>query len=361
MRARAGGVCALLLALALAGCALPGWVPFIGKKDGPPPVRSVAPGSEMLPMPVVGEAVNKPAGPESDEAVADRIVAIVNNDAITLAELQESILMFRQESRQQATVSDEELGKQFLARLIDNRLQLQEAERDKIVVDELELNEEITERMKRFGTKTLEEFEALVKAQGLTLEAVKKRLRDSLRVTKVVRRRVTLRVSVTDPEINQYIEDNRPKLETSLSYHARHILIVPANDTDASWEAARIRIDMIRGQVADGGDFAELAKQHSRDASAKEGGDLGSLHRGELSQEIEEQILSLRPGEVSRPYKSQLGYHIFRLESKETLDGEAIQRVRQQVREILYREKYDARMDAWIKEIKQRAIIEVRM
>jgi parvulin-like peptidyl-prolyl isomerase len=363
MTARAGLAGAVLLALVASGCAVPSWVPLVGKKkEGPPQARAVAPGSEILPAPVVGQAVTKPAAPDADEAVADRIVAIVNNDAITLAELQESILMFRQESRQQqVSMSDEELGRQFLIRLIDNRLQLQEAERDKIVVDDLELNEEINDRMKRFGTKTVEEFEALVKAQGLTLDAVKKRLRDSLRVTKVIRRRVTLRVSVTDPEITQYVEENRPKLETSLSYHARHILIVPANDTDASWEAARIRADMIRSQVIDGGDFAELAKQNSRDASAKDGGDLGSLHRGELSQEIEDQILGLRTGEVSRPYKSQLGYHIFRLESKESLDGDALQRVRQQAREILYREKYEARMEAWIKEIKQRAIIEVRM
>lgn len=359
---RTGLVCAMLLALALAGCALPRWVPLVGKKEAPPPsVRSVAAGSEMLPAPVVGQAVTKPAAPDTDETITDRIVAIVNNDAITLAELQESILMFRQESRQQVSLSDEELGRQFLTRLIDNRLQLQEAERDKIVVDDIELNEEVTERMKRFGTRTIEEFEALVKGQGLTVEAVRKRLRDSLRVTKVIRRRVTLRVSVTDPEITRYLEENRPKLETSLSYHAGHILIVAANDTDASWEAARIRADMIRTQVVDGGNFAELAKQNSRDASAKDGGDLGNLHRGELSPEIEEQILALRPGEVSRPYKSPLGYHIFRLESKESLDGEALQRVRQQVREILYREKYEARMEAWIKEIKQRAIIEVRM
>jgi parvulin-like peptidyl-prolyl isomerase len=351
----------VLLALAVAGCALPSWVPLVGKKDGPLPARSVAPGSEILPAPVVGQAVTKPEAPDAEGGIADRIVAVVNNDAITLAELQESILMFRQENRQQVTMSDEELGRHFLTRLIDNRLQLQEAERDKIVVDDVELNEEITERMKRFGTKTVEEFETLIKGQGLTIEAVRKRLRDSLRVTKVIRRRVTLRVSVTDPEITQYIEDNRSKLETGLSYHARHILIVPTSDTDAAWEAARIRVDMIRAQIVDGGDFAELAKQNSRDASAKEGGDLGNLHRGELSQEIEAQILGLRAGEVSRPYKSQLGYHLFRLETKETLDGDALQRVRQQAREILYREKYEARMEAWIKEIKQRAIIEVRM
>lgn len=354
----------LSLALLLGGCAIPGWVPLVGKKkpEAAPSARAVAPGSEILPTPVVGQSVNKPPAPHTDEQVADRIVAVVNNDAITLAELQESILMFRQENRQQqASVSDEELGKHFLSRLIDNRLQLQEAERDKINVDDVELNEEISDRMKRFGTKSLEEFEALVKSQGLTFEAVKKRLRDSLRVNKVIRRRVTLRVSVTDPEISHYIEENRAKLETGLSYHARHILIVPTGENDAAWEAARIRADMIRSQALEGADFGELAKQQSRDASAKDGGDLGTLHRGELSQEIETQILALRGGEVSQPYRSQLGWHVFRLESKETLDGEALQRVRQQVREILYREKYDARMEAWIKEIKRRAIIEVRM
>jgi peptidyl-prolyl cis-trans isomerase SurA len=366
VRTRGGLVGVLLLASVLAGCAaqswVPGWVPLVGKKKEPaPPTRTVTPGAEILPAPVVGQAVTKPAPSEVDETVADRIVAVVNNDAITLAELQESVLMFRQENRQQTSVSDEELGRQFLSRLIENRLQLQEAERDKITVDEVELSEELSERMKRFGAKTLDEFEALIKGQGLTFDAVKKRLRDSLRVSKVIRRRVSLRVSVTDPEITRYIEENRSKLDTGLSYHARHILLVPASDTDAGWEAERIRADMIRGQVADGGDFGELAKQNSRDASAKEGGDLGSLRRGELSQEIEDQILALRPGEVSRPYRSQLGYHVFRLESKETLDGEALQRVRQQVREILYRQKYDTRMEAWLKEIKQRAIIEVRM
>jgi parvulin-like peptidyl-prolyl isomerase len=314
----------------------------------------------MLPVPVVGVPVTKPAAPAS-ETVADRIVAVVNNDAITLAELQESIAMFRHENKQQVSATDEELGRQFLTRMIDSRLQLQEAERDKIVVDDVELNEEVTERMKRFGARTMEEFEALVRAQGLTMDAVRKRLRDTLRVAKVVRRKVTLRVSVTDPEIAQYIEENRAKLETGLSYHARHILIVSQSDTDAGWEAARIRAELLRAQLVDGGDFAELARQNSRDASAKDGGDLGSLHRGELSQEIEAQIFRLRPGEVSAPYRSQLGYHIFRLESKEALDGDTLQRVRQQVREILFREKYDARMATWIQEIKRRAIIEVRM
>jgi parvulin-like peptidyl-prolyl isomerase len=69
----------------------------------------------------------------------------------------------------------------------------------------------------------------------------------------------------------------------------------------------------------------------------------------------------LEAGEDSIPYRSTLGYHLFRLESKETLEGDSLQRARQQVREILFRQKYEARHESWIKEMKQRAIVEVRM
>jgi len=130
---------------------------------------------------------------------------------------------------------------------------------------------------------------------------------------------------------------------------------------DAALENARIRADLLRTELLQGGNFAELARQYSRDASARDGGDLGALKRGELAQDIETQILSLSPGQISPPYRSALGYHIFRLESKETLEGEGLGRVRAQIREILFREKFDTRLDAWLKEIKQRAVIDVRL
>jgi len=356
MRAR---FVAAVLALAVGGCAMsmPGWVPYLGKKKGEPTVAQPPP-----PAPAATRApvVTKPRPPESED-VADRVVAVVNNDAITLGELQENIAIFRQENRDRVSASDEELQKQFLGRLIDSRLQIQEAGREKITVEDAELNEELAERMKRFGAKTPEDLEALVKAQGLSYDTVKKRIRDALLVQKVMRRKVSLRISVTEPEIDRYIADNREKLEAGLGYHARHILIVPAGTTDADLEAARIRADVIRAQILEGADFAELARHNSVDASAKDGGDLGTLKRGELAQEIEVRILTLKPGEVSRPFRSSLGWHVFRLESKDMLEGEGLQRVRQQVRDILYREKYEARMEAWIKEMKERAIIEVRM
>lgn len=341
---------------------LPGWVPWLGASAPPSggvvPVAPTGPTVGTVDIPTPGDVRERPAAP-ADEDVSDRIIAVVNNDAITLGELEESIVSYRSENAgQRSGPSDEDLRKEFLSRLIESRLQLQEAEREKIVVEDAELNEEFRERVKRYGVKTEEEFEKLVRAQGVTVEAIKKRLRDGLKVSKLVRRRVTLRVSVTEAEISAYLEENRAKLETGLAFHARHILITPESNTDAGWEAARIKAEMLRSQLQDGADFIELARQHSRDATARDGGDLGALKRGELAPEVESELLTLEAGEVSRPVRSPLGFHVFRLESKDTLEAASI---RQQIRDILFRQQFDNRLQAWLREIKQRAIIEVRI
>lgn len=346
-----------LVVAALAGCSVPGWVPWLGQgRAAKAPPRVVPP-----PEPPAAAVPPAPPRPAPDDSVLDRIVAVVNNDAITLGELQEAMASVRQEGRARPTADDEQLARELLNRLIDTRLQLQEAEREKITVEEAEVNEELEARMKRFGARTVQELEAMVKAQGLSMEAVRRRIRESLRIAKIVRRKVTLRVSVTDAEVDRYLAENRDKLETGLTYHARHILIVPEGQSDAAWEAARIRADLLRQQLLEGADFAELARRHSRDASARDGGDLGTLRRGELSQEIEAVILALEPGQISAPYRSPLGYHLFRLEEKEVLAGETLARARQQVREILFREKYEARLRAWLQELRARALIEVRL
>lgn len=350
---------ASILTLALGGCAMPSWVPFVGGGSikAPEPAKPLAATS---PVPLRPNAPANPPAP--DEKVTDRVLAVVNNDAITLSDLQEAIAVYQYENRDRAPAPANELAPQFLTRMIDNRLQIQEAEREKIIIDDAEIEEELADRLKKMNVKSREDFDSMLKAQGLSIDAVKRRISDEIRRNRIVGRKVRLRISVTEAEVTQYLEANRAKLETGLTYHARHILILPdAGATDAAWENARIRADLVRSHLLQGGDFAELARQNSQDATARDGGDLGTLKRGELAQDIEAQILRLAPGEVSLPYRSALGYHIFRLESKDSLEGEGLTRVKAQIREILFREKFDARYDAWIKEIKQRAIIDVRL
>jgi peptidyl-prolyl cis-trans isomerase SurA len=351
-----------LLALATAGCsmAIPSWVPLIGSTPKAPAEAEAPKPSPPASAPILTSREQMEASPD----VVDRVICVVNNDAITQYELDEAELYYLAETREH--MSDGEARKALRARLlqtlIENRIQLQQAERDKIVIEDAELADNVSDIMKKLKAKDEKEFEEIIKTQGLTMEGVRKRLREQLMVQRVIRRKVALRISVTEQEIDKYLVDNREKLETGLTFTPRHILVVPdPNKGEEGWLDARKKAEEVYGLLLEGQDFGELAKKFSEDPSGKDGGALGSIKRGELAPDIEEAILRLQPGEVSTPFRSQVGYHLFKLESRESLTGDALIQVRSQVRDILYRQKYDARLKDWLVEIKQRAIIDVRM
>jgi peptidyl-prolyl cis-trans isomerase SurA len=350
----------LLLPLAGAGCSMPSWMPLVGKSKTPPPAAQAPRPQPPASAPILTAREQL----HDSEDVIDRVVCVVNNDAITQHELDEAELYYLAETRERMAEGEARrtLRRRLLQNLIEARIQLQQAEREKVTVDDAELNDALADIMRRVKAKDDAEFDAILKTQGLTLDGVKKRLREQLMVQRMVRRKVALRISVTEQEIDKYLVDNREKLETGLTFEARHILVVPdPSKGDEGWPAARIKADEIYGYLLEGQDFAELARQYSDDPSGKDGGSLGKLKRGELAQDIEDAILRLSPGEASKPFRSSLGYHIFRLDSRASLSGEALAQARSQVREILYRQKYDARLKEWLVEIKQRAIIDIRM
>lgn len=350
----------LLAAIPMGGC---GWFSRSTLPPGGSVSESVREREASRASPVTAGQPRLIPSAQDAQDIVDRIVAVVNNEAITLSELLEHVVYYLYESRQRIPQEGEQaLKERLLQRMVEARLQLQEANREKITVEDSEIIEQLAEVMKRAGVKSPEELERLVTAQGLTMESVRKRLREQLMIQKVIRRKVTLRISVTEDEMERYFLENRAKLETGSSYQARHILIGPrAPAGDAEWETARLKAEEVWELVRAGQDFAELARTYSRDPSASEGGDLGVLKQGELDSEIEAQILRIRPGEAAAPFRSRLGYHIFKLEWKEGLTGQALDQTKQQIRDLLFREKYKARLEAWFEEIKRRAIIEIRM
>jgi peptidyl-prolyl cis-trans isomerase SurA len=356
-------VLAVAIVLALSGCSAPSWMPLVGKPKAPE-----APPSPPPPPPVLevrAPILSRPAVPADADAVVDRVVCVVNSDAVTLYELEEAEAYAIYESKQPPPKGEERaaLRDKVLAGIIERRLQLQQAEREKIVVEDAEMKEQLDEIQKRLGAKTEAQFDEMVKAQGLTLEGLKKRLREQLLVERIKRRKVSLRISVTEEDIDQYLNANREKLETGLSFEARHILFLPTPGAgEDGWQLARRRAEEVYTRVTAGEDFGELAREFSEDAAtAKNGGRLGILKRGELAPDIEKAILRLSPGEHSSPFRSEVGYHLFELESKETLAGEQLAQARNQIRDILYKQKYDVRLNEWLVEIRSKAIIEVRL
>ena len=335
--------------LALAGLLVAGALGACKTPPGPlPPVPAGSGGVLVRP----GET---PPLKES-QAVIDRVVAVVNGDAIMMSELQEAIVLARRDGRTEPEGPDFEMA--MLNRLIDHRLQVQEAKRDKIEVSDDDVRGAIDDIVKRNGGDR-EKFEAQLLAQGVTWDALRREIRDQILASRVRGRRVVRRSTITETEVDQYLTQNRDKFEAGLKYHAFHLAItVDTPGSAAAWDQAKREIDAIAVALAGGADFAELARTRAKDPA---GGDLGWLARGELDEVFEKQLLALQKGQVTAPIKSDAAYHLLQLADREELTSERLADARQQVRDLLLQKKAQERLDEWVEALRRRALIAIRL
>jgi peptidyl-prolyl cis-trans isomerase SurA len=340
------GIGGLVLLLAGGGCK--------GTPAPLPPAPANA-GQVMLPP---GTA---PAARDG-QVLVDRVVAVVNEEVVMMSELDEAVFLYQQDRRGAMPPGGrDELRQQVLGRMIEHRLQIQAARREKIEVADDEVQVEMDNFIKRNGGDR-EALGERIRAQGLSWDGLRRIMRDDLMAQRVRARRVSRRATITEAEVDAYMATNRPKLEAGLKYHARHIAVLaePA-DQPAAWARAQAAIEAIAAQLAAGADFATLARERSQDPSARSGGDLEWLARGELDPLFETPLLALDKGGVTAPIKSAAGYHLFKLEEREQLTPTALLESRQQARELLQQKKAMERYQEWLDDLRRRALIAIRL
>lgn len=140
-------------------------------------------------------------------------------------------------------------------------------------------------------------------------------------------------------------------------HRARHILLRDEDDG----ERPRRQLDELRRRILDGAEFEQLARRHSDDGnSAPDGGDLGWFGPGEMSPAFQEVVETLRPGQVSEPFRTPYGWHIVELiDERERTDVE--RRRRAQARQALYRQRVEEETRRWLRERREEAYIERRL
>src|ERR1700741_1183917 len=141
------------------------------------------------------------------------------------------------------------------------------------------------------------------RAQYLTRESV------HLRYAELRLEALEAQQTVTDADLRALYETNKSRLEVAERRHGRHILITGSGD------AARVQAEQVLAQAKSGKDFAELAKQYSKDpGSAHNGGDLGWAERASFAKPFADALFSMSVGEIRGPVQTQFGYHIIRLD-----------------------------------------------
>jgi len=255
--------------------------------------------------------------------LVDRIVAIVDEEAILLSDLEREIetYHFEMETAGESVTSGEaQIRQEMLDRLIEVKLLVAQAKLDGMVVGDEEVERETaqaTQRLiDRFGTRAALDRE--LARSGMTFEDLQDRNRELVRnrlyTMRVVQRYVRPRVDVRDDEVRAFYEEHKdevPRQQAQVTI--ANILVVAQPDTDVM-DGIDEKLAVISKSLEDGTSFEDTASEYSEGPNASRGGLVGRFARGDLfSPVIENALWAMPVGQVSPPINTELGIHILEL------------------------------------------------
>lgn len=204
---------------------------------------------------------------------------------------------------------------------------------------------EVDARLKRIRDQFADEatFKSRLEASGTTLAALKAQIEDQVMREALVTKAKDLKV--TDAEVKDFFEANKDKLASAESVHLRHILV--AGEKEANDFLVAIKA---------GADFARLASQVSQDAATRErGGDLGFIAKGLVIPEIEKAAFALKAGEVSPVVKTQLGFHILKVDEVRAPKPAVFDAVKKDLKAAILADKISKAWPGFLQELRDKA------
>lgn len=281
-------------------------------------------------MSIVQAQPNGQAEP-SDVVEVDRIVAVVNSDAITLFELrsrtEQAIAQLR--GRNVTPPPREDFERQVLERMIYEKVQLQHAEETQMRIDDRML-EAALGRIAESNNMNATQLRSAVERDGIPWPRFREDIRKEIILSRLRDREVESRVVVTEGEIDNYLANPERKADQREEFNVSHILLrVPEGASPETLMRLKARADAAMEQLAKGEDFARVAASYSDAPDALSGGSLGWRPLDRLPQLFADMLPNLKPGQVSEVMRSPAGFHIMKLVEKRGGAGASDARVSQ--------------------------------
>ena len=262
-------------------------------------------------------AQTRPAGPEPQ--TADRIVAVVNDEVITLFELRRRLdLALGQLKRQGTNLPPRDvLERQMLERMVMDKVQLQTAREIGLRVDDAQL-ESALQRIADGNKMTLSAFREALAKDGIPYSRFREEIRDEMLIALVREREVQNKIVVSEGEIDNYLSEEAAKANGGEEYEVAHILLrAPESASPDQLQRLREKADQIVARLRQGEDFAQLAAAYSDAPDGLQGGSLGLRPLDKLPSIFADAVGKLKVGEVSPVLRSSNGFHIVKLLAKQ--------------------------------------------
>jgi peptidyl-prolyl cis-trans isomerase SurA len=277
----------------------------------------------------------------ADRRVIDRIVAVVDDEAIFESDVEQAVRQTLIQQGKTDIPADErdKLFDEALQVLIDDKLVIAQAAVLGIDVPfsevEAEVNKALDENRKTLGGD--DAFNAQLAAEGLTMDELKKmyrvQIKNRMLVERVLRRDMERkRIEPTDAELKALFDERKSELPQRPAVSRLQTIFMGFDSSPSASNVSRTKIEALRARIIAGEDFGEVAKKESEDPSAALGGDLGFLRPQDLREPaFANAVASLKVGEVSQPVLTVYGYHLIQITEERPSTGEV------HVRHILIR------------------------
>jgi peptidyl-prolyl cis-trans isomerase SurA len=266
---------------------------------------------------LVGLAAAQPR-PSGQPVAVDRIVAVVNDEVITLHELRSRLdsALGQLQRQGMAPPPRDVLERQVLERLVMDKVQLQLARDMGLRVDDGQL-EQALQRIASGNKLSLAQFRAALEKDGVTFASFRDEIRAEMTIGRLREREVESKIFISDGEIDNYLATVSVQGAAGEEYQLAHILLrAPESASPEQIQKLRAKAEQVLDRLRKGEDFAQLAAAYSDAPDGMKGGNLGWRSLDRLPAMFAEASLQLKVGEVSPVLRSSNGFHVIKLMAK---------------------------------------------
>jgi parvulin-like peptidyl-prolyl isomerase len=294
------------------------------------------------------------SGPLFAFAVEDAIIAVVNDELITLKDLKDYarstyiglVAEGLPEDEIQAVM--ERMETEGTNQLIEDKLILSEANKLGLEVREELVDKRVKELEDRYGSNQ-KLTNALIKS-GATLTDLKNKIRNEMKLKYIVEHQVKSKIYINPQEVTDYYEKNKETFGRQERVSLESIFI----GYQGNKEAAVSKANEALKKIEEGGDFQEIAKTYSEMPS------VGAVEHGQLLPRIEEIVFALEVGKVSPLVETDTGVYIFKAAGKTPAEIPSLQEEKQTITDLLTKKKFEQRFAEWLGKLKKDAYIEIK-
>lgn len=274
-------------------------------------------------------------------SVEDKVIAIINNEAITKAELDTYVNVIKMQIGYDGWRQFEMSEQKALDSLIEDKLILQEAKRKNIEVSDRLIEARVEEVRRRLGTE--EEFSNFLASQGFSLNELKKRFKENMLSEKLVNIEVRSRIFISPKEVTEFYQSHIEEFSMPERVRLESIFV-------KSKDAA----DNIYQKLKEGADFIELQKKYSEKSS------VGIVNRGQLIKDADSIVFRLNIDEFSTPLETSGGYYIFLVKEKIASSQTKLVEVQDKIRSVLMDIKFKEKLKELINKLKANSYIVIK-